>query len=130
MDIALSTHSLLSQVSAADDDDAAAMESSDATALHLDGGSSSTSSAASPAGHVTVCGVELRTRPGASPAPPAQPLVMTPTVRRNVKSLALALCGVRAVGWLAPCSALPACSASGARARGFETQHTERHKAL
>ena len=86
------------------------MESSDATALHLDGGNSSTSSAAAPAGHVTVCGVELRTRPGASPAPPAQPLVMTPTVRRNVKSLALALCGVRACAGVcsAPCSALPA----------------------
>ena len=112
----------LQQVSAADDDAGAAAAMETDAAAHLDG-----SSATAPAGHVTVCGVELRTRPGASPAPPAQPLVMTPTVRRNVKSLALALCGVRGNA-----SVCLFCSLSvwGCPAPvDSNTKNTERHKA-
>jgi hypothetical protein len=59
-----------------------------------------------PTGHLRVCGVELRMRAGvtAATAPPP-PLVMTSTVRRNLKSLALALCGVRSLLRLGCCAA-------------------------
>ena len=52
--------------------------------------------AADPVGHVSVCGVELQMRarsPTRDQRPPV--LVMTNTVEQNLKSVALALCGVR-----------------------------------
>jgi len=50
----------------------------------------------SPIGHVSVCGIELRTRACPSERGRQPPvLVTTTTVDQNLKSLALALCGVR-----------------------------------
>ena len=81
------------QVSPAEADEDMQHDGQAAPASQLPG----SSAADSPSGHVDVCGVQLRTRAAAAPSssPPLQ-LVMTTTVQRNLKSLALALCGVRA----------------------------------
>ena len=66
-----------------------------------------------PIGHVSVCGVELRMRACLSEQGRQSPVVVkTSTVEQNLKSLALALCGVRLrVQRAAPVHALSAASA-------------------
>lgn len=48
-------------------------------------------------GHVRAFGVDIRCRPRTADAPPAvpPPMIVTPSVRANLESFALALCGVR-----------------------------------
>jgi hypothetical protein len=70
-----------------------------------------------PIGHVSVCGVELRMSACPSERGRQSPvLVKTATVEQNLKSLALALCGVR----LCLQCAAHAHARSAASALGFE----------
>ena len=90
---------------------------------------------ADPVGHVSVCGVELRMCARLlerDRQPPA--LVMTNTVEHNLRSVALALCGVRHLLLLCACSLPRLCGAPGfehtlERTRGVEITQDIRMRA-
>ena len=70
--------------------------------------------AADPVGHVSVCGVELRICARLLERDRQPPvLVMTNTVQQNLRSIALALCGVRHFLLLCACSLPRRCGAPG-----------------
>ena len=90
---------------------------------------------ADPVGHVSVCGVELRMCARLLERDRQPPvLVMTNTVEQNLRSVALALCGVRHLVLLCACSLPRRCGAPGfehtlERTRGVEITQDIRMRA-